>query len=238
MERVATSTETPSSTTTGIRERDCAWCGRWFSYPVGPGRDRKYCQDECRKLAGRRAAKLRSKPVCECGNPARSVYSQKCNRCYSLELKARAGICGVHKCNRPATRTKGTLCEVHYYRNRRTGSFDERPKAGPWVDHQGYVVEWNPSHQLAYPHSGQVRQHRRVAFDEYGIGPHLCFWCGSGINWDDLHVDHLDSDRENNELDNLRLSCGGCNSTRALAQAFFNRILPERVAVMREILGW
>lgn len=233
MEQAATSTEIPNSTTIGIRERDCAWCGRWFSYPVGPGRDRKYCQDECRKLAGKRAARLRTKPVCECGNPARSVYSQKCNRCYSLELKSKAGVCVVHKCDQPATRTKGTLCEVHYYRNRRTGSFDGRPKAGPWVDDGGYVSELDRNHPLASS-NGHIRQHRKVAFDVYGLGPHKCFWCGWGINWDTLHVDHLDSDRQNNEPHNLLLSCAKCNQQRGLAKSFMDRLLPER----RKYLRW
>lgn len=216
-----------------LRTKECANCGTDFSYSVGIGRDRKHCSPVCRTQYGIERAKSRPRRKCECGAKVRDAASLQCNGCYQFERKRRAGVCGVHKCNNPATRTQGTLCEMHYYRNRRTGTVADRPKAGPWLDNLGYLTECLKSHPLAAK-NGHIRVHRRVAYDNHE-GPLECFWCGSGLeSWSDLHVDHLDGDRVNNDPANLKISCPSCNQQRALADSFMKRILPER----RDLLGW
>lgn len=107
--------------------------------------------------------------------------------------------CSVADCPNAATRVRSRLCEMHYYRMRRTGSFDAHAKAPPWLSH-GYVVERAPHHPLA-DRTGVVRQHRRVFYDAFGAGPFLCHHCGGGpIAWNELHIDHLDDCKTNNDL--------------------------------------
>jgi len=39
--------------------------------------------------------------------------------------------------------------------------------------------------------------------------------CGIEINWKTLHIDHIDNDKRNNDLKNLRPTCRTCNVYRA-----------------------
>ncbi|MCA1799704.1 MAG: HNH endonuclease [Actinobacteria bacterium] len=43
-----------------------------------------------------------------------------------------------------------------------------------------------------------------------------CLWCNLGVEWNGkpltLQLDHIDGDRNNNELDNLRLLCPNCHT--------------------------
>lgn len=55
---------------------------------------------------------------------------------------------------------------------------------------------------------------RRLIKD--GLVPYVCGKCGTEPLWQDeplsLHVDHMDGDRWNNELSNLRFLCPNCHS--------------------------
>lgn len=76
-----------------------------------------------------------------------------------------------------------------------------------------------PGHPIAPP-SGTVGVARVVLYDKIGAGPHLCHWCGKGIDWarglapQALIADHLDWDVNNNVPENLVASCHLCNSHR------------------------
>lgn len=101
-----------------------------------------------------------------------------------------------------------------------------RMKDGSAAD--GYVV-WKGGYimltgQQGHPlanHHGAVFEHRKVLYDDVGEGPHPCHWhamsgCGHiELEWRDIHVDHLDDDPTNNDLDNLVVSCSGCNWGRS-----------------------
>ena len=67
---------------------------------------------------------------------------------------------------------------------------------------------------------GTLAEHRKVLYDAIGPGPHACHWkdqfdCGrTSLEWDNICVDHLDSDTLNNTLENLVVSCRSCNTKR------------------------
>lgn len=122
--------------------------------------------------------------------------------------------CEVENCEKPV-RCKN-LCQLHYDRMRRYGRLDNiKAKAGSgYTRNNGYRARYNPTHVLS-KNCNWVYEHRLVLFEEIGYGPHQCSICGTLINWGyDLQVDHIDFDRQNNALENLRPTCGPCNRQR------------------------
>jgi hypothetical protein len=80
------------------------------------------------------------------------------------------------------------------------------------VDPKGYVHRKVPDHPLAN-NGCWVREHRRVLFDAIGPGRHRCYYHDHVVEWGvDLHVDHLNRDRQDNRLENLVPACVGGNN--------------------------
>jgi hypothetical protein len=214
------------------RERECKHCGVLFTYPIGKGKGRVHCTATCRDAYQVENRRPRSTwPVCStdgCGKTSRAVSATKCNTCYSLEIKRRAGKCSVQKCHSPATRVGHGLCEIHYYRVRNTGSFDLIPRVAFQTSH-GYLEVKDPTHPLAKA-NGWVAQHRVVAHRKYGSGPHPCHWCGKVLDWTDLVVDHLNEVKDDNSDGNLVVACSPCNRVRGGMIPFIRRMLPDRVS--------
>jgi len=93
----------------------------------------------------------------------------------------------------------------------------------------GYKRKSAPNHPLAMA-NGNIQIHRQKLWDH--LHPNQpdpfetfdhCHWCGWQIPWRTHHhpqwkhsinVDHLDSNRTNNNIDNLTPSCGWCNNNR------------------------
>lgn len=130
-------------------------------------------------------------------------------------------VCGIDGCTNDTRSLNGKLCEVHYYRRYRTGVFDPRPKAGFTRRSHGYMSKNDASHPASTP-GGTLYQHRAVLYDAIGVGPHPCHWCLKMVTWAPgkktsfgaLVVDHLDDNKANNDLANLKPSCHSCNATR------------------------
>jgi len=124
------------------------------------------------------------------------------------------------------------LCQMHYFRRMRNGSFDlkdcsdyKKPvvRGGKYrmSNPRGYLLVKEPDHPLAQ-NNGYVYEHRKVLFDAVGDGANKCELCGTGWSWGSVyfsHVDHIDGDVTNNALGNLRPLCNACNSRRGLAPA-------------------
>ena len=157
------------------RNRVCKNCGGTFTYTVAKGSDRAHCSADCR-VAWQKSRRLprsqwRKCSVEGCDRTARAQDATKCNPCYTLEIKRRAGVCSVHKCHDPATRVGHGLCENHYRRVRNTGSFDLTPRV-EFQTSNGYRMVKAAGHPVAQASNGWAFEHRIVAYQKYGEGPH------------------------------------------------------------------
>lgn len=124
-------------------------------------------------------------------------------------------ICEVEGCGLPIRSRNSLYCEKHYMRVRRHGSTDKLTTMKPGkLEHTGgYLLVYAPDHPLARS-SSRVYEHRKVYYDSHGAGPFLCHWCSKSVTWDNLHIDHLDDCKTNNDLSNLVASCPVCNQKR------------------------
>lgn len=171
-----------------IREKECKECGVVFSYQIKRGTDRRYCSPQCVK----KTKKKRFKKKIE-----EKTYSE----------------CSVDGCCNQATRVKHGLCEMHFYRLRRTGGLSLRKLQYRVQSKRGYIRIREPDHPLADANN-TVYEHRFVYHQHHGEGPFLCHWCGKIVTWFDMDVDHLDDDKSNNSPENLVASCPKCNRLR------------------------
>lgn len=125
--------------------------------------------------------------------------------------------CELEGCQKPSGQHR--ICGMHRKRIKRTGSADLLPRQPrqrrprkPQAPYQRVRVA---HHVLVDGCDSKTYVHRVVLFDRIGYGPHRCHWCCIGLTWRlDLHVDHIDFNRLNNDPDNLVPSCMSCNTTR------------------------
>ena len=136
----------------------------------------------------------------------------------SITDKPKHESCTVDGCQTKVRSARATLCHMHYARLGRTGTTDLNPKEviDEKLTSNGYVTIPANGHPLA--HNSRVYEHRAVYYNQHGIGPFNCYWCDTRITWDDLHIDHLDDVKTNNQIANLVASCPTCNMTRGSAK--------------------
>lgn len=105
---------------------------------------------------------------------------------------------------------------MHYGRLRRNGNLDGRkPRKDKYQHSHGYLVKAVDDHPLETPGShGYVYEHRVVFYQTFGAGPFECHHCGGRVTWDDMHVDHLNDEKDDNRPENLVASCARCNQKR------------------------
>lgn len=125
------------------------------------------------------------------------------------------------------------MCERHYYRKRRTGSYDLKPRNAGWKK-GGYLVQTALGHPMSNA-QGHAYVHRIVAFEKYGPGPQSCHWCSKGLpTWSCVKVDHLDEDKANNDPDNLVTACNDCNRARGAVIPLLQRVTSDRLEELLE----
>lgn len=141
------------------------------------------------------------------------------------ELKNDSGLSHAHNvceatdCGMSTRSRNSKYCEKHYMRIRRHGSTEKLStrKEGKLEHSGGYLLVYAPEHPLAGCRS-RVYEHRKVYYDIHGAGPFDCHWCGKSVNWDTLHIDHLDDCKTNNKPGNLVPSCPVCNQKRGIGK--------------------
>lgn len=169
-----------------VRTRLCAQCNRQFSYQVGVGKDRLFCGQKCK---------------------TENVIAKRKVQCAKLQ-------CSVHDCHKPPRAAGSAYCEMHYARMYQRGTVEPRVLKAK-IDHShGYILVREPSHPLCTQGQPYVYEHRKVFYDANGAGPFRCHVCTAPVTWADMHVDHLDDDPTNNDIDNLRPACPTCNQWR------------------------
>lgn len=131
--------------------------------------------------------------------------------------------CRAPSCDKvPRSRT-AALCEMHYMRLRRNGSFDPIGAAHAIGHTNGYRLVYAPDHPLARPRHPHVYEHRKVFYDARGDGPFNCHVCGIAVTWADMDVDHLNDVRDDNRIENLAPACDVCNPWRGKDKASSTR---------------
>ena len=197
-------------------EMKCQECNDRFWVKPSRATIAKYCCDECRQIgaARTRVGKKyvgRINPSCEPGctckrhDPKKIEENVAIRRILGGYIHPDDCTCGVH-----------TEKILYARRGKRT---NEIPAIGYYLS-KGYIVLTGQQEHPLGDKNGHLTKHRKVLFDAIGPGDHECHWCGKLVNWDTedynlkLHVDHLDEDKLNNNLDNLVPSCFVCNIKR------------------------
>ena len=131
-------------------------------------------------------------------------------------------MCKVDGCGRSAMYKEKRLCQMHYFRFMRNGSYDLLPTSRIYrrQNPAGYQMLFEPNHKLSHS-NGYVYEHRMVYHDQIDDNPKNCSICGKGIDWQSLHIDHIDDDVTNNCSSNLRATCRACNTMQGHNEASF-----------------
>jgi hypothetical protein len=104
----------------------------------------------------------------------------------------------------------------------------------------GYVYVKAYGHPMSGK-SGWAYEHRMIVHAaNSGICP-PCFWCASPLSWSECHIDHLNENRTDNSIKNLRVSCSMCNRSRGCMLPFIQRMTPlafsEFITAATELRG-
>ncbi|TQC75559.1 HNH endonuclease signature motif containing protein [Pantoea dispersa] len=125
--------------------------------------------------------------------------------------------CKVDVCDRESDYIAQQVCQMHYFRMMRYGTYEltKKGKRQPRSHNaKGYQMLFLPDHPLAMA-NGSVYEHRKVVYDRYGESLPSCELCTKSVNWRTAHIDHIDDSVDNNEPNNLRVLCRACNTMRA-----------------------
>lgn len=133
--------------------------------------------------------------------------------------------CKIDGCGSDAAYKEKQVCQKHYFRFMRTGSYEivkRYVREGVATNRKyrsthssGYQVLYEPDHCLSNS-KGYIYEHRKVIYEKYGESIPDCEMCGKATSWEPYttHIDHINRDKSDNSIDNLRVLCNGCNSSR------------------------
>lgn len=124
--------------------------------------------------------------------------------------------CSINGCDKPIMYKSRQICQMHYFRHMRNGTYETILARKKVLSHSsGYVVLYLPDHPLSRA-DGYVYEHRVVAYEMFGEKIPPCGFCGKPSSWEPYftHIDHIDCDKANNNPSNLRVLCNACNVGR------------------------
>lgn len=147
--------------------------------------------------------------------------------------------CIIDGCTRMAKYKNPAVCQTHYHRKYRTGTYDliERKARYRRSNAAGYQRLHEPLHPLANS-DGYVYEHRMVFHDQKNSTPSECAMCGCSIEWSTLHIDHINEDVTDNSPDNLRAVCRGCNVMRGHTAESMGKWFLTVDGETRSATGW
>lgn len=137
--------------------------------------------------------------------------------------------CKIDGCEKEVMYTGDQICQMHYFRRMRYGTFEltRKPGKGIWSNPAGYLIVFIKGHPLA-DKKGRLSQHRQIVYDKYKENLPPCELCGKELQWSTVHIDHIDRNPSNNVPSNLRPLCRVCNTTRDRAPEY---TYGDRVAI-------
>lgn len=151
------------------------------------------------------------KVTCSCGNDFYAPKNQiekgaakYCSRdCFNVAHKAKTVNVKCCWCNKEVIKSPGKLQSKHgkYFCNRKCKEAAQSLEGG--------LKEIQPSHYGAGGSS-----YRERAFKKYGA---VCCKCHYDEKRKMLDVDHVDSDRSNNDISNLQVLCVWCHAEKTRA---------------------
>lgn len=191
-------------------ERKCSVCSKVFKYENGRGKHSKqFCSLDCKSFRKKELAKK-----------------------YSNNKKQNSDFCKITGCRGKATR-KDNVCENHYCKMRRTGSYAGLIRSQKAV-HGNYirmVGNGASQHPMASKNSKMLYEHRMVAYDSREGKCEDCFWCGKELTWSSCVIDHLNELKHDNSPENLLISCRHCNRARGALLGFVRRMKEESLSI-------
>lgn len=123
--------------------------------------------------------------------------------------------CKIDGCDHEVMYVRRGICQMHYFRMMRTGSYEIKSKEWKYRTQNtvGYQMVHIPGHLLAMA-NGYTYEHRAVIYSKYGERLPPCEICGKELTWESVHIDHIDENVKNNQESNLRPLCNACNVRR------------------------
>lgn len=128
--------------------------------------------------------------------------------------------CAVDGCAKPPRSRVATYCEKHYGQIRRNGYLGPIERPDLIEQSAGYMLLKAPKHRLATPgQQYRIYEHRAEFYATFGEGPFHCVGCGGELAWEAACICRQNSDRADNEVDNLEIRCRSCASKKGFEYA-------------------
>jgi hypothetical protein len=146
--------------------------------------------------------------------------------------------CKVDECGKDATYKKQQVCQKHYFRFMRSGTYElTRSRKYRIQNPAGYQFLYEPEHPMTY-RGGYVSEHRFVYYNEISEIVSKCALCLDPVTWDVCHIDHIDEDVTNNDKSNLRCLCRACNVFRGHSECSLGKTFIEINGRELTASGW
>ena len=145
--------------------------------------------------------------------------------------------CCIDGCNKTIAYIERQICQMHYFRFMRNGTYDKTIKRKYRVENPaGYQKITEKEHPLS-DGSGYVYEHRFVYYN-HDKDVSKCSICGTNINWKTLHIDHIDDNVRNNDISNLRATCRNCNTTKGRKASSLSKTFIEYRGIKLSVAEW